>query len=1394
MKTHITPKLFFVTVYFILSLSLHAQVVSDTIHVETAGTLSTLIPSANKYLIADLTLTGNLNGTDILYIREMAGVDYQDVSTEGKLTKLNLANANIVAGGDSYILFDNKKYYTENGVISDYMFANLYNLISITLPKDISTIGKYVFVNNNSIISIGLPDNLISINEGAFAGCGKLTSMTLPESITSIGNHAFSFCRGLTSFAIPSKITYIDNYVFDSCLGLMSVSIPESVTSIGNYAFRSCTALKAITIPDNVTSIGNYAFYSSGLTSITIPANVTSMGEFAFGNCTGLNTINLSDKITSIAKYVFSGCTALKTITIPASVTSIANNAFYSSGLTSITIPDNVTSIGEYAFNECTRLTSIILSNNLTSIKSYTFLGCTGLKSVAIPEKVTYIGYQAFQNCTGLTSVNIGNGVKSIDQYAFAGSGLTSVTLPNSVTSIGPWIFYRCSGLTSVVLSNTLGSVANYAFYECPKLESVTFPESVYSIGDYVFYNCAGLKSVTIPNSVYSIGEGAFYGCAGLTSITLPGKVTAIRNETFRGCTRLTSISIPNSVTSFGMVIFQNCRALTTVTIPNNVTSIGYGAFLDCRGLVSINIPAKATFIDRDAFNNCISLEGVYAYSQTPVNLTSDIFNNVNKKVCIIIVPASSIEAYRNAAIWSEFTNIETCKYKVVCCDTKKVGNYGKSTLLFEGNGFNDKSTISLVKAGQATILADTLTYNRLKCSVLFDFSNKEKGKWDIHVNFGDTIIILKEELEIEEYVAPKIEISLMGPTSVRRRMSTYYTINYTNIGNVDAYETPVSIQLTSTSDVIIKEGWEYYIPDFDGYIPTKQNLYYVKRNNETGETTTVLIPTIPLIPPHGSGSLTFCLRLLEPTEINVIGGAPMYCSIQGEETGTRSAPRGEINPNQNVLDCMSGAQDLAKDLGIIAAGKFIPGLSCAASVGKAIAEAEKALSGQKDAASDPVLGSFILNLAKTTIDCAMDLTRAPEYIQGLWDIINLITDPNLDKTLDACQNAFNNEWYRKLHVETYGSMDPNDKTGYRSPSGSTYYNDNISRFTYIINFENKPTATAPAREVFITDTLDLNVFDISTFRAGSIRIGAKAVQAPYGVQDNTWTVNMRPAIDLNTRVYLNLDKETGIAKWTFRAIDAETDTLPANQLIGFLPPNDSIASGQGCVSFSINLKDGIAHGARVKNQASIVFDYNDPIVTPVWSNTKDIIAPVSNMLKPVIVSDSIATLSWTGYDNEGGSGIYSYNVYAMKAGERYSVLLSRTAKHSIDFKYEKNVEYSFYVTATDSAGNVEVKTNVPDVILFKGTGINTAELQGIKIVIYPNPSKEDKGTKVILSLPDESIQDKKLVITTIDGAFIEEIPFAGKELEVKGLNSGRYIFTLQINNKNIVSQKVIIE
>ena len=185
-----------------------------------------------------------------------------------------------------------------------------------------------------------------------------------------------------------------------------------------------------------------------------------------------------------------------------------------------------------------------------------------------------------------------------------------------------------------------------YAFSGCSGLTSLTIPSSVTEIGSYAFEDCSGLTSLTIPSSVTEIGWYAFSGCSGLTSLTIPSSVTEIGRETFMGCSGLTSLTIPSSVTSIGWSAFSGCSGLTSLTIPSSVTSIGYYAFSGCSGLTSLTIPSSVTSIDDNAFSGCSGLTSIYVYPEKVPILGTGVFSGCDAKNCTVYVPTGTYDDY----------------------------------------------------------------------------------------------------------------------------------------------------------------------------------------------------------------------------------------------------------------------------------------------------------------------------------------------------------------------------------------------------------------------------------------------------------------------------------------------------------------------------------------------------------------------------------------------------------------------------------------------------------------------------------------------------------------------------------------------------------------------------
>ena len=307
--------------------------------------------------------------------------------------------------------------------------------------------------------------------------------------------------------------------------------------------------------------------------------------------------------------------TALKdktatSVVIPDCVTSIGGKAFYNCNkLTSVTIPDSVTSIGYYAFYNCGGIKNIYITNLLAwckiaglnnimdcdSFKNF-YLNNELLTSLVIPNNITSISNYTFKNCSSLVSITIPDGVTSIGNFAFSGCrNLTSITIPANLTYIGNDAFESCNELMNIYISDLA------AWCKVSRITNLMNAGSIKNL----YLNNKLITILEIPNNITSIENGTFYNCGRLNSVIISESVISINNGAFAKCSGITSVTIGNSVTYIGSSVFADCYGLTNITIGNGVTYIGYSTFKGCRGLTSITFNGtkeqwRAIILERD--------------------------------------------------------------------------------------------------------------------------------------------------------------------------------------------------------------------------------------------------------------------------------------------------------------------------------------------------------------------------------------------------------------------------------------------------------------------------------------------------------------------------------------------------------------------------------------------------------------------------------------------------------------------------------------------------------------------------------------------------------------------------------------------------------------------------
>src|SRR5215469_6076837 len=266
--------------------------------------------------------------------------------------------------------------------------------------------------------------------------------------------------------------------------------------------------------------------------------------------------------------------------------------------------------------------------------------------------------------------------------------------------------------------------------------------------------------------------------------------------------------------------------------------------------------------------------------------------------------------------------------------------------------------------------------------------------------------------------------------------------------------------------------------------------------------------------------------------------------------------------------------------------------------------------------------------------------------------------------------------------------IDPNDKTGTQG-LGQAQYLAGTETLSYQIHFENLAAATAAAQQVVVTDQLNPQLVDLNTFSLGPIWFGSTTVAPPSGLSQFSRNVDLRPAQNLLVRLDASLNKTTGVLTWRFSSVDPATLQFTQDPTAGFLPPNVNPPAGEGAVSFTVNQKQGFSTGTQIQNQASVVFDLNAPIATPVWSNTIDRTPPVTRVL-PLPATESTAgfLVQWTGTDV--GSGIDVFSIYVSDNGGAFTPWLTNTTATQGTYSGVGGHTYGFYSIARDLVGNVE--------------------------------------------------------------------------------------------------------
>jgi hypothetical protein len=511
----------------------------------------------------------------------------------------------------------------------------------------------------------------------------KIEQVEIGDGVTSIGDYAFSELESLT-LAEVGGVERIGDYAFYSCVSLVSVRMSSGVKTVGDYAFAECYDLSSAVISDTLESIGESAFMNTSL-----------YGDLKFG-----------DDIKEIGAFAFSGCQGLSSVTLPDSVESVGDFAFYNCEfIGSVTVGRGLSSIGKGAFSYCSELKTVTVDSENTAFttvsgalltadgKTLVMFPMDMVTSVAIPETVTTIGSYAFAGSYVLDHVTLPEGLEVIGECAFADCwALDEITIPGTVKSIGDLAFASAYGIGSIDIPASVSEIGDGAFLDMGGLTSFSVApgNDSFSAADGILYNydkttliaCPGGKtgSVTLPKTVTKIAPYGFFGC-GITSVSLPSGLREIGDEAFESCTGLTGMEIPRDLREMGESVFLNCPSLGSITVDSGNTYFRErdGVLFTYDMMELVCFPAGKTAESYEIPNGVFRIQPyAFAYSTVKSVAVPDSVNIIDTYAFLLCEQLTDIDLGRGVTEVGEyaFSDCMSLERLIVPAGVARLGNY----------------------------------------------------------------------------------------------------------------------------------------------------------------------------------------------------------------------------------------------------------------------------------------------------------------------------------------------------------------------------------------------------------------------------------------------------------------------------------------------------------------------------------------------------------------------------------------------------------------------------------------------------------------------------------------------------------------------------------------------
>lgn len=595
------------------------------VNVTTPGSLRDLINELPLSRINNLTITGELNGTDISYLvggaGKMAKVDSLDISQIGLVGDDQPYKTLLVAKSDIGFGTTTETYYLSEAdtIISDYSYTGLggSNVTRQVYCKDLSG----AFAENSSFKYVVLPQDFTKMANYMFYKNSSVESVVLPSEACSFGKNVFEEATELKNVNISNSIKEIPERTFRKT-AIETLNIPSSVEVIGDRAFEE-VPIKSIDL-SHVKFIGNYSFYRNQLSGVLDLSSLEQLGSNAFQ--TSGNTVErliLSDKLNEIPDFAFPGL-GINEIDIPYGVVRIGDQAFYScNNLNSVTIPETVLEINRYSFfntpwyNNLQGENGIIYAGSIamsyddkTKPVGTHFSFRDGTTVIANSDYASF--FPTHQSNWKMESVKLPSSLKRIGSYVFSAcKDLQSIELPEELAEIGNGVFEGCTSLKNISIPSKIKEIPDDSFRNCESLESVVM-SNVESIGESAFCEDTNLFDCELPISLKSIGKWAFWKCKSLTGLTFPENLEKLGEEAFRECDGVEIVTIKstnlketeNRVFSY---YYENNQSIYKVNVAKNVTRIPDYLFDQCEGLTKLIFEDIESSSLKSIGNSCFS-------------------------------------------------------------------------------------------------------------------------------------------------------------------------------------------------------------------------------------------------------------------------------------------------------------------------------------------------------------------------------------------------------------------------------------------------------------------------------------------------------------------------------------------------------------------------------------------------------------------------------------------------------------------------------------------------------------------------------------------------------------------------------------------------------------------